>query len=96
MAMATNAALDITIGIETQHKNIEIAVSKRRKYMTMTVEKSTSPLPEYPGPYNVKPRLYYGNTLETKDYRMTQNVTVEPIPVVTTANPYNGNTVVIG
>lgn len=89
-------ALDITLGVEGQHKDIEIAVGRRRKYMTIAVEKNVTPLPEYEGPYDVVPRLYYGQLLETAGKNMRDNVNVDPIPVTTTTNPYGGKTVVIG
>ena len=89
-------ALDISIGIESQNKSMEIAVSKRRKYMAMSVEKSITPIPIYEGPYEVTPRLYYGHTLETTGKQMTDDVDVKAIPVVETSNPYGGKTVLIG
>ena len=94
--MASNAALDITIGVESQHKNMEIAVSRRGKYMAMSIEKSVTPLPEYEGPYSVTPKLYIGNTLETKGKSMRDNVSVGAIPIFDVSNPAGGRTVTIG
>lgn len=49
----------------------------------------------YTGDYNVIPRVYE-QTLETKDKVMTDNVTVEVIPLSKVINLSNGYTVTIG
>ena len=46
MVAVADIALDIQLAVEEQHRDIEITVSKRRKYMAMVIEKSTTPLPE--------------------------------------------------
>ena len=51
---------------------------------------------EYTGPYEVTPILYDEQELRTNNKLMKDNVTVKPIPVVITSNPYDGKTVVIG
>ena len=89
-------ALDIQMEIGSQHRTMEMNVNRRRKYMTMTVEKSTTPYPTYDGPYNVEPRFFTGHTLETKNKAMTDNVTVDPIKVYEVSNPYGGKTMTIG
>ena len=94
--MASNAALDITIAVAEQHRDIELAVSKRRKYMSLAIEKSTTPYPEYEGPYNVEQTLYYGSILETKGKGMLDDVTVNPIRIYEVSNPAGGKTVTIG
>lgn len=94
--MAAEIALDISMTVETQHKSMEMAVSKRRKYMVMEIEKSSTPPPVYEGPYNAVPRLYVGEILETKGKQMTDNVTIEPIPIWEVSNPQGGKTVTIG
>lgn len=96
MTVANEIALDISLNVEAQNRDISIGVSKRRKYITMTVAKSTSPVEEYEGPYSVTPRLYYGDELATRGYLMRDNVIVNAIPVVQTTNIYGGQTVVIG
>lgn len=53
------------------------------------------PYDEYEGPYDVVPR-FREQTLETKNKLMTDDVTVETIPVYRTINPSGGNTVSIG
>lgn len=95
MAVA-EIALDITLNVESQHRDMEIAVSKRRKYMVMSIEKSTTPLPDYEGPYEVESKLYYARTLETAGKRMAQDVVVNPIRIQSVSNPYGGRTVTIG
>lgn len=52
--------------------------------------------PPYTGSYTVVSALYETQTMETNGKRMTDDVTIEPIPVTTTTNPYGGQTVVIG
>lgn len=95
MAVA-EIALDITLNVESQHRDMEIAVSKRRKYMVMSIEKSTTPLPDYEGPYEVESKLYYGQVLQTKDKRMAQNMVVNPVSIQSVSNPQGGRTVTIG
>ena len=96
MVAVADIALDISLSVEEQHRDIEISVSKRRKYMAMAIEKSTTPIPEYPGPYSVTPRFYYGHTLETAGKQMVHNVSVEPITIYEVSNPAGGRTVTIG
>lgn len=96
MAVAANIALDISLNVEAQAKDIEIAVSRRRKYMSMKVEKSTSPLPEYEGPYSAVSQLYYGRTLPTNGKRMVADMEILPIPINEVSNPSGGVTVTIG
>lgn len=52
--------------------------------------------PTYEGEYEVLPRLEFEQELETRNKLMKDDVTVHPIPVVITSNPFNGKTVVIG
>lgn len=49
----------------------------------------------YDGSYNVIPRVYQ-QILDTKDKLMTDDVTVEIIPLAKTLNQSNGYTVTIG
>ena len=51
---------------------------------------------DYTGAYTVTPILYDEQELRTKDKHLTDNVTVEAIPVTDTVNPYGGRTIVIG
>lgn len=50
----------------------------------------------YHGPYAVTPILHDDQNLETNQKILTDDVTVKPIPVTITTNPYGGKTVVIG
>lgn len=52
--------------------------------------------PEYTGAYEVTPILNNEQVLDTDNKVMTDDVTVHPIPVVYTTNPYGGKTVLIG
>ena len=60
----------------------------------------TTPIAEhydyYTGDYEVTPRLNDPTVLGTQYKVLLDDVTVHPIPVVTTTNPYGGKTVVIG
>ena len=90
-------ALDLEISVEGQHRQMEISMGGSHKYMAIEIERGGSlPVPEYEGPYNVVPTLYYGQALETEGKKMSEDVTVDPIPVTITSNPYGGETVVIG
>ena len=53
------------------------------------------PVPEYEGEYIVDPS-FDEQILETKDKKMTDDVTVNAIMVNTVSNPAGGNTVYIG
>jgi hypothetical protein len=55
-----------------------------------------STLPYYVGDYTVTPRLGEQVVLETAQKSMTQNVTVEQIPMYETTNLQGGKTVIIG
>lgn len=50
---------------------------------------------DYEGPYEVTPH-FAEQTLPTYGKLMRDDVTVHIIPVVRTANPYGGDTIVIG
>ena len=63
---------------------------------TLTLPTLTPPVhPSFDGPYEVTPR-FHEQTLKTKNKLMTDDVTVETIPVYRTINPSGGNTVSIG
>lgn len=49
----------------------------------------------YTGAYNVIPKIE-GQIMETRDKRMTKNVTIEPIPFYEVSNPQGGMTFIIG
>ena len=96
MTAMSDIALDIQMEIGSQHRTMELNVNRRRKYMTMAIEKSSTPYPEYEGPYNVEPRLFTGHILETKNKAMADDVTVNPIRIYEVSNPYGGLTMTIG
>lgn len=50
---------------------------------------------DYEGPYDVTPR-FTEQVLPTEDKHMLEDVTIEPIEVSRTSNPYGGKTVYIG
>lgn len=50
----------------------------------------------YKGEYEVAPKVDDFITLETANKRMTDNVTVMPIPYSEVSNDYGGNTITIG
>ena len=52
-------------------------------------------VPEYDGPYEVTPQVE-GQTLPTKNRRLTEDVTVRGIPYSESANTAGGITVTIG
>lgn len=64
--------------------------------LLLTLEDYASSYPIYDGDYVVTPRLNEEQVLETANKVMADNVTVNPVPVTITVNPYNGKTVVIG
>ena len=53
------------------------------------------PIPVYPGPYTVTP-LDTRQELETDGYRLTDDVTVNPIPYREVPNEYGGTSIVVG
>lgn len=94
--MATQAALDIRLGVEEQHKDITLSIGKNTKNITLKVDRGSSYLPEYDGPYRVYPTFYYDQILITNGKKMADNVTVASIPIEFIQNEYGGQTVIIG
>jgi hypothetical protein len=63
---------------------------------TLQLPNLTPPVhPSYDGPYEVTPR-FYEQRLETKNKLMTDELTVDVIPVNEVMNPAGGITVTIG
>lgn len=90
-------ALDIQIAVDRTAKGIQIDVESNRKDLELSVSKGGGVYyPDYTGDYEVVSDLYDDQTLETKNRRMTDNVTVKPIPIHTVQNPSGGYTVTIG
>ena len=94
--MASNVALDITLGIESQDRAIGLSINRAIPRMELSIEKSTHPTEEYDGPYSVEPQLYYGQILATGGKLMVADVSVGAIPIYETSNPTGGKTVTIG
>ena len=53
-------------------------------------------MPEYTGEYTVVPQLGRPVILRTKNYRMTENVTVEALPLTEQPNDAGGITLTVG
>lgn len=64
-------------------------------YAKFTAELNIEPTPVYTGEYEITPTITT-QTLETKDKRMVDDVTVDAIPYYETTNPSGGYTVIIG
>lgn len=89
-------ALNISIGIETQNREAQIAVNRVRKDIQMVLDRSMTPIEEYNGPYEVEPILFRNKKLETKGKKMLDDVTVRAIPIYDVSNPQGGRTITIG
>ena len=50
----------------------------------------------YDGPYEITPKINTEQILETRDKRMTEDLTVHQITIAEVSNPYGGKTVTIG
>lgn len=94
--MQSNAALDIEMEISSQQRSMNLGITGNARYITMEIERGTLPLPEYEGPYDVTPALYFSQMLDTQGKKMTDNVTVGAIPIQSVSNPQGGRTVTIG
>lgn len=80
----------------SEHDDITLTSGEEGDLVLEDSYAGSLPYDFYNGPYNVRPILYNGQRLETKQKILTDDVTVEAIPVTTTTNPYGGQTVVIG
>jgi len=56
----------------------------------------TSQTPPYDGEYEVTPKTYDEQTLETRNKRMLKNVTIKKIPQYEVSNSAEGYTLIIG
>lgn len=54
------------------------------------------PYQTYTGPYEVIPKAFESQTLETKDQILSENISVLEIPFYVTSNESNGKTIYIG
>ena len=95
-AMAVEVALNVSLKVESQNRNIEMTVKDHHKYMVMTIEKGGTPIDEFEGPYEVVPKFYYDQVLETIGKLMVDNVNVNAIQIHEVSNQAGGKTVTIG
>lgn len=90
-------ALDIRIDVGKREKDIQIGIAPTRKDIELTVDKGSGAyIPDYEGEYEVESALYEAHILGTKNKRMTDNMTVRPIPIYEVQNPSGGMTITIG
>ena len=94
--MISEAALDISIAISKQDRDLTIGMEKGGRYAVMQIEKSAFIPDEYEGPYEATSKLYYSRFLQTKNKMATENIEIKPIPIYEVANPKGGITVTIG
>ena len=89
----------ITIPMTVTTSNVELPMTVANSNvlldMQLDVSYSMESVPVYDGEYEVTPRIYE-QTLETQGKQMSDDVTVYEIPIITTTNPYGGQTVLIG
>lgn len=82
------AASTVEIPMEVSASTVEIPMELEVAFQLIDGD-------EYEGPYTVTPH-FLEQSLATTGKLMTDDVTVYEIPVVRTANPYGGDTIVIG
>lgn len=78
-----------------QDLDVDVQISEPYVINLEIQEGSGGVLPYYDGSYNVIPRIV-GQTLETKNKSMRDDVTVDPINYAEVTNPQGGKTVTIG
>ena len=88
--------MDELILILSDDDSLELVLDSADDLELVLGESDAPVVPPYEGPYTVVSELYDAQTLATNGKRMTDNMTVEPIPVTWTTNLYGGQTVVIG
>lgn len=84
----TVSVIGITVPMAVEANSVSIQATLGAAYQM-------SEYAQYEGDYEVTPRLY-GQSLETADKVLQNDVTIHQIPVVYTSNIFNGQTVVIG
>lgn len=89
-------ALDIRIGVSLNIPDIGIQVDRRWKNVEFEVDRGGEVLTPYEGPYTVDASFYFDKVLGTYGKKMTDDVTVNRIPVVESSNPQGGKTILIG
>lgn len=75
---------------------VRIQVEKNTPKVSLRAGTGGKIFPVYTGETDVIPKINEVQILETKDKRMTEDVTVHEISVSSVSNPYGGQTVTIG
>lgn len=88
--------LDIRIEVDKETPNISIGVNRNWKTVTMEVDKGGEQHLPYDGPYVTDASFYFDRILRTNGRVMSDNVTVNRIPVLEASNPQGGKTITIG
>ena len=70
-------------------------IVSQRGAIGASVQPGGSAMERYPGPYDVTPTVD-GQTLPTAKRRMTDDLSINPIPYAAVSNPAGGRTVTIG
>ena len=84
------------IGSLSKQQSLTGNLQNGRVFLTGTLSSHASPsIPEYEGDYEVTPRKVADVILQTKDKKMTEDVTVLKIPYWVTSNQ-SGKTLYIG
>lgn len=90
-----NGVLRLDVSIQTENY-IDVDVKSGAKVLDFSIEgNKDSRLPYYTGDYSVEPRKV-GQTLETANKSMSEDVIIKPIFYSETTNPSGGLTIVIG
>ena len=93
--MITPIIVPMQVSVSTVQIPMTVSVSEVQMQMSIGVAYSIVDGDWYDGEYDVTPMLTE-QELATRDKLMRNNVTVREIPIVSTSNPYGGQTVVIG
>lgn len=74
---------------------MKVTTSREVIPMSIGVSYTTISAPEYDGEYEVTPKAWLDQTLETEGKLMTGDVTVFKVPYYETSNVFDGKTVFI-
>lgn len=87
-----SAPIRITLGVPNDSQPIQVHVesNKQRRQIDLTAPIVAETLPTYEGPYDFTPSEEL-QTIETNGFRMTDNVTINPIPNNYGLITYNGS-----
>lgn len=94
--MPSGDALNINVAVGIERPDIRIGVERKWKNVEFEVSKGGAYYPEYDGPYVVDPSFYFDKKLGTYGKAMTDDVTVNHVPVFEASNPQGGKTITIG